>query len=127
MFILSGGFMLKIGFENLDVYKLARKFNKEMYQITKDFPKSEMYGIVSQMRRASVSINANIAEGSGRKGKAEQRQFYNISKGSLFECIALLDIAKDLDYISFEKHIDLKEKAVDILAKLNGLLKYTNR
>ena len=114
-------------FENLDVYKNGREFIEKIYKITETFPKSELYGIISQLRRASVSINANIAEGSGRHNKKEQRQFYNISKASLYECIALLDTAYDLKFIKDEINNTLREKSRIILARLNGLIKYTNR
>ncbi len=114
-------------FKKLEVYKNGREFIKQIYKITEKFPKHELYGIVNQLRRASVSVNANIAEGSGRRSKNEQRQFYYISRASLYECIALIDIAYDLNFINDEIYTILKEKPEKILARLNGLIKYTNR
>lgn len=72
-------------FQKLDVWKVSMELSTEIHEITKDFPKQEIYGMTSQMRRASVSIPSNIAEGSGRKGNKELIQFLSIANGSAFE------------------------------------------
>ena len=72
-------------FKDLVVWQKAHKFVLDIYKITKCFPKEEMYGLTSQMWRASVSIPANIAEGFKKKGKADKLRFYNIAQGSIEE------------------------------------------
>jgi four helix bundle protein len=72
----------------------------EIYKITMDFPNSEKYALVSQLRRSSVSIPANIAEGFGRNSQGDFKRFLNISMGSLFELQTELELSKNLDFIS---------------------------
>ena len=97
-------------------------------QVKKEYmhyiPKYEIYGITNQLRRAVVSINLNIAEGNGRSNKREQKQFYNIAKASLYECIAILDICVDREYMTKNEYLKLEKIAEKILARLNGLIKY---
>ncbi len=76
----------------------------KVYIITKDFPKEEQYGLVSQMRRAAVSVTSNIAEGFVRNSYKEKAHFYNMSKGSLAELQDQLLISKDVMYLSEEKY-----------------------
>jgi len=73
-------------FEDLLVWQKSHEFVLEVYKITKQFPKEEVYGLTSQFRRAAVSISANIAEGYKRKSTKEKLRFYNISQASLEEC-----------------------------------------
>ncbi|MBL0308952.1 MAG: four helix bundle protein [Bacteroidetes bacterium] len=72
-------------YKELDVWKKARLLVKEVYRVTKSFPKEEVYGLTSQLRRASVSVAANISEGCGRQYKKETIQFLHIARGSLYE------------------------------------------
>ena len=69
--------------KDLDVYKEVKKFAKDIYQVTKQFPKEEIYGITSQMRRTAISITSNIAEGSAPDSSRDFRQFLNIALGSM--------------------------------------------
>jgi len=85
-------------FEELIVWQKAHKFVLSAYDLTKAFPKEELYGLTSQFRRASVSIAANIAEGYKKKGKKDKLRFFNIAQGSLEECKYFLILAKDLNY-----------------------------
>ena len=87
-------------FEKLDVYKNAIDFACNIYEITKKFPKNETYGLTSQLRRASVSISSNIAEGSGRYNKRDFAQYLRIARGSIYECIPLLEISFRESYIN---------------------------
>ncbi len=89
-------------FFELEVWKKSHKFVLEIYILTKDFPKEEFYGLTSQIRRASISIPANIAEGYKRKGKADKIRFYNISQSSLEEVKYFLFLSKELGYINNE-------------------------
>jgi len=86
-------------FKDLIVWQKAYKLVLEIYKITKDFPKSETYGLSQQMRKAAVSIPSNIAEGYGRKHRAEYRQFLSIAYGSLSELETQYLLSIDLKYI----------------------------
>jgi four helix bundle protein len=85
-------------FEDLLVWKKAHAYVLEIYRITKQFPKSEIFGLAAQMRRAAVSIPANIAEGFKKRTPREKIRILNISQGSLEESRYYLILAKDLDY-----------------------------
>ena len=86
-------------YKDLIVWQKGIDLVKNVYTITKSFPKEEMFGLTNQMRRASVSIPANIAEGWGRNSTKNYIQFVRISRGSLFELETLLVIAKNQNYI----------------------------
>jgi four helix bundle protein len=86
-------------FQDLIVWQKAHQFVLGVYKHSKDFPKEETYGITSQLRRAAVSIAANIAEGFKKKGKPDKVRFMNVAQGSLEECRYYLILVKDLGYI----------------------------
>lgn len=86
-------------FKDLIVWQKAHVFVLEVYAQTEKFPKSELYGLTSQFRRAAVSIAANIAEGFKKRGKKDKARFMNISQGSLEECRYYIILSKDLGYI----------------------------
>ena len=111
---------MAFSFEKLDVYKDAVEYASRVYEISKDFPKDEIFGITNQMRRASVSIPANIAEGSSR-GKKEFIHFLNIALGSAYECVPLLQIAKSQKYINHENRNELVQTLHKISAKISAL------
>lgn len=96
-------------FEDLLVWQKAHSFVLEIYKISEDFPKTEVYGLTSQFQRASVSIAANIAEGFKKKGKNDKLRFYNISQGSIEECRYYLILAKDLKYFDLENYNRVSE------------------
>jgi len=85
-------------FQDLIVWQKAHQFVLAVYRFTENFPKSETYGLSLQLRRAAVSIAANIAEGFKKKGKADKARFMNMSQGSVEECRYYLILAKDLGY-----------------------------
>ena len=85
-------------FQDLLVWQKAHRFVLEIYALTTGFPKQETYGLSLQMRRAAVSITANIAEGFRRRGKADKARFMNMAEGSVEECRYFLILAKDLGY-----------------------------
>ena len=103
-------------FTDLIVWQKAHKFVLWVYRVTENFPKSELYGLTSQFRRAAVSIAANIAEGFAKTGKADKLRFYNIAKGSIHECKYYLILAKDLGYLQSTE----EEKILEEISKLLG-------
>ena len=111
---------MQFNFEKLEVYQDAIEFANRVYGITKRFPKNEMFGITNQLRRASISIPSNIAEGSSR-GKKEFTHFLNIALGSCYECIPLLEISKRQEYVTHESFTELIEELHKISAKINAL------
>jgi len=109
--------------EELDVFKLAHELTVEIYKITKEFPKEEVYGLVSQMRRAASSVPSNLAEGSNRNTSAEYKHFVGIAKGSAGEVHYQLLLAKDLGYLDEEKYSDLRDGYHRVLQMLQKLFK----
>ena len=90
---------------NLQAWKVAIALVKDVYVLTREFPKEEVYGLVSQMRRAAVSIPSNLAEGAARNGTKEFKQFLGVAKGSLSELETQLLISADLGYLARENAI----------------------
>jgi four helix bundle protein len=109
----------------LTAWQEAHKLVLEVYWITKAYPSDERYGLVSQMRRAAVSIPANSAEGFNRRGIQEKTRFYNIAEGSLEEVKYFLIPSKDLSYISSDD--DLMSQAETVGRLLHGLIASTER
>jgi len=109
-------------FENLDVWREAIDFTKQLYGVTEHFPTAEQFGLSSQMRRAAISIATNIAEGKGRFHKKEFVQFLYISRGSLYETITLVKLAEQLGFLSKDLHDQLLCTAKQILSRLSGLI-----
>jgi len=99
-------------FKDLIVWQKSYKLVLEIYKMTRHFPKSEDYGLSQQLRRAAVSIPSNIAEGYGRKHKAEYNQFLSIAYGSLLELETQILLAKDLNYITKNENIEKLIKEV---------------
>ena len=110
-------------FEKLDVWKNARLLNKNIYLITQLFPNNEIYGLINQLRRASISISSNIAEGSSRKSYKDQAHFTQIAYSSTMEVLNQLIIASDLNYISSEQLSELRNQISHIANQLNKLYK----
>jgi four helix bundle protein len=111
-------------FEKLEVYQLARKFKIDIKLMSQLFPKEERFDLVSQINRASASISANLAEGSGRSSNFDQAHFTNMSYSTALETIDHLNTALDMKYINEEKYNELRIKLDCILNKLNSLYKY---
>lgn len=110
-------------FTDLVVWKEAHGLVLSVYLFTKSFPKEEMFGLVSQMRRSAVSITSNIAEGFSRQSYKEKIQFYYIARGSLTELQNQLLIARDVKYLPQEVFKESAEKSVQVLKIMNGLIK----
>lgn len=108
----------------LDVWKQSRQLVTQTYELTKQFPKEEQYGLSNQMRRCSVSIPSNIAEGHGRNHIKDSLQFFFIARGSLYELETQLYLSSDLGYFQLNVLNALLEKITTCKQMLNGLIRY---
>jgi four helix bundle protein len=108
-------------FEKLAVWTEIRALVKTTYNISGNFPESEKFGLVNQMRRASISIGSNLAEGSSRTSAKDQAHFYQISYSSLMELLSQLIVSLDLEFISNENYKNLRLLIQKISMKLNSL------
>ena len=113
-------------FNDLKVWKDAHLITIEIYNLTKKFPRSEEFGLTSQMRRSSSSVGANIVEGFGRFHYKEKIRFYLNSRGSLLELQNHLFLAKDLNYLNILNFNDLIHKTDEIAKEINGLINSIN-
>lgn len=109
-------------FHKLKVWEKAHNLTLKVYRISQDFPKEEMYGLTSQMRRSSASIPTNIAEGCGRNSKAETIQFFNVAIGSASELEYQLLLAHDLHYIEDKLYLELSVELVEVRRMLYALV-----
>lgn len=109
--------------KNLDVWKESITFVTDVYHLTQRFPKTEIYGLTSQIRRAAVSIPANISEGAARNHSREFIRYLRISLGSLSELETLLVISSNLGYMIDDEHQAFQGKVSRICAQLTGLIR----
>jgi four helix bundle protein len=109
-------------YKDLIVWQKARSLAGQIYRATETFPKTEVYGLTSQMRRAAVSIASNIAAGQGRLTKGEFQQFLGHSRGSLLELETQVAIAVDLHYLNERESIALEDITSEVRRLLNGLI-----
>ncbi len=110
-------------FTDLKVWQESHKLSLEIYKITKKFPSDEVYGLSSQMRRCSVSVTSNLAEGFGRSSSKDREHFYVMSDGSLYELKSQLILAKDLRYINKDQFEAIAKITNDAHKLLHGLLR----
>lgn len=111
-------------FEKLEVWQIARKMRIKLFEVSNNFPASEKYELVSQIRRASRSVCANLAEGSARATDKDRASYTNKSYASAIELIDHLICARDLDYIDEEEYISLRISMDELINKLNSYYKY---
>src|SRR5436305_4248134 len=111
-------------FEDLETYKVAREFRKAMYAVTRRLPNFEKFELASQIRRASVSLTNNIAEGHGRFHYLDQIKFMLPARGSLEELIDDLNVTEDESYLPAPEVAKLKEEGWTVLRFLNGYLRW---
>lgn len=109
-------------FRELKVWQKAHELTLSVYRITTTFPREELYGLTSQLRRACSSIPANLAEGCGRSGKAEFARYCSIAMGSASEVEYHLLLAKDLNLINQTDYDDLAPRATEVKRMLTGLM-----
>lgn len=110
--------------KNLDVWKFSIDLVTLIYESTKDFPKEEIFGLTNQMRRASISIPSNIAEGAARNSQKEFIQFLYIALGSQQELDTQLLISRNLNFITEDSYNQITDKVQTVGKLLNGLIKY---
>ncbi len=109
------------GFRDLSAWQKAMELVTEVYRVTRSFPKDEMYGLTSQVRRASVSVPSNIAEGYGRNSRNELHHFLGQAQGSLAEVETQIEIAKNLGYVVPECASELQSKVAELARMVTGL------
>ena len=107
-------------FQDLTVWKKSHRLALEVYGVTRCFPKEEMFGLVAQMRRAAVSVPANVAEGFKKRGKKDKIRFYNLAQGSLSELKYYLILSEDLGY--HENLCDVRRLTDEVGKMLNRLI-----
>jgi four helix bundle protein len=110
-------------YKDLQVWKKAFDLSANVYQITKELPKEEIFGMTSQMRRCAVSIVSNIAEGHGRGSNKDFSRFLKISIGSCNELETQVLLSEKLNYIKQPESLELQEECKEIMKMLNGLIK----
>lgn len=111
-------------YTQLEVWKKARYLALEVYRLSAKFPKDELYGLTSQIRRAAISIPSNIAEGCGRQYKKETIQFQYIARGSQYELETELHLSLELGYISQEETNKVIEVLIESRKLLSGFINY---
>jgi len=109
-------------YKNIAAYRLADNMVLDIYKATKDFPKEELYGLTSQLRRAAISVPANIVEGSSRQHKRDYLNFLYISRGSIAETGYLLELAGKLGYLKAEEYKKIEEIRLEASKTLYGLI-----
>lgn len=108
----------------LEVWKEARALVNSVYRVSKTFPKDEMYGLTSQIRKCAISIPSNIAEGCGRRTSADTIQFLHIARGSLYELETQMYLATDQDYLTGEDFDLMLNQVIKCKKLINGFIKY---
>ncbi len=112
-------------YKEMEIWKEAVELVTDIYKITEEYPKNELFGIVSQIRRAAISIPSNIAEGSVKHSDKETLRFLDIALGSLAELDTQMLISQNLDFISNYK--ELEQKISKVRALLTGLIKFYDK
>ena len=114
---------LQLNHQKLNVYQASRKFVFECYKLTNTLPPEEKFGMISQIRRAELSVHLNIAEGASRKSEVERKRYYEIARGSIIEIDAALDIAHGLDYLNNINLEIVGEIMIECFKMLSGFIK----
>ena len=111
-------------FEKLETWQLSKKFVIKIYSVTRKFPSSEKYGLVSQINRAAVSIASNLAEGTSRTSTRDQAHFSQIAFSSLMEVLCQVNISYELGFIERDEFMSIRKFAEEISNKINALRNY---
>lgn len=115
--------MRVFSFEKLIAWQKGRELAVLIYKTTKQFPKDELFGLTSQMRRCSISIASNLAEGSGRISFKDKARFTEIAYSSSLELLNQLILSTDFEYIKEEEYIQIREKILEVNMLIDGLYK----
>lgn len=115
--------MYQFSFEKLEVWKEASEMLKDLYQVTSKFPDGEKFGLVSQIRRCSISIASNLAEGTSRTTNKDKAHFTTLAYSSSMELMNQLILSKELGFLSQDKYLDLRNSISKISNMLNALRK----
>jgi len=110
-------------FQDLSIWQRSHLLTLKIYSVTKKFPKEEIFGVISQMRRSSSSIPTNIAEGCGRNSNPEMKRFLTIATGSSSELEYQLILSKDLQYLSETTYIELQNELIEIRKMIYAFIK----
>ena len=113
-------------FKDLVVWQKAHQFVLDVYRLSNGFPKTEIYGLTSQLKRAAISIAANIAEGFKKRGLADKLRFLNIAQGSLEECRYYLILTQDLEYANTTEISFLLEEVSKLLEAYSSKIRQKN-
>jgi four helix bundle protein len=113
---------LTLNHQKMDIYKVSQLFVLECYKLTKQLPQEERFGMISQIRRAALSVHLNVAEGASRRSEAERKRYFEIARGSVIEIDAALDIALNINYINKDIVANLGELIVKCFKILTGLI-----
>ena len=116
--------MITSDYRTLEVWQKARALASHVYRVTAKFPKSELFGLTQQMRRAVVSVPSNIAEGQGRRFTRDRIQFLVVARGSLYELETQATIAGDLDFITADEAGAVVNRTIEVTRLLNGLIRH---
>ena len=114
-------------FKSLSVWQKSHELTLSIYKSTSGFPKEELFGLVSQMRRSSSSISTNIAEGCGRTTQSQMAHFLNIALGSASELRYQILLSKDLEFISEQIFIEQSDQVVEVMKMLTSLYQQVNK
>lgn len=112
---------------SLEIYRLSVEMALHVYKLTKKFPKEELYGLSSQIRRCAASIGANIAEGYGRYHYKDQSRFDYLARGSLFELLFHFELSKQLGYITESDFSEVEKLIRNLGVKLNNYINYLKK
>lgn len=114
--------MLNLSHKKLTVWKCSTELVSEVYKLTKGFPDQEKYGLTAQMRRSAISVISNISEGASRRTKREKRRFFEISRSSLVELDAQIEISIELKYLEKSNLNEISNKLNSTFSLLTGLI-----
>lgn len=124
---LQSNYTVMRNYQTLDVWKTSMQLVKEIYLLTKSYPKDELFALTSQTKRAATSIPANIAEGMGRQYKKDTLHFLHIARGSVYELETHLNVALMVSIIDLEKFKLFENMIDEVMKLLSGLINYMNK
>lgn len=118
---------LTLNHQKLDVYSSSRTFVLECYRLTRSLPAEERFGMITQIRRAALSVHLNIAEGASRKSAVERKRYFEIARGSVIEINAAIDVAQDLAYLNKVDMNNLGQSMIKCFKLLTGLIQSVSK